>query len=116
MPDISPPILPGLFNRSVTLAANGTIVIPANHMIVGMVVFNATGNAITGGLKIGTTAGATDVTVALTVGANAFALGAPLKQVFSQSVDQTLFIQAVVAWNGASVTVTFALANLSLAQ
>lgn len=93
MPDITsptPPAIPGLFNRSVTLAANGTIVIPANHMIVGMVVFNSTANAVTGGVKVGTTSGATDVTVALAIGANAFALGAPLKQVFSQSAADPL--------------------------
>jgi len=117
MPDITPPAAPGLFNRSVVLAAaNGTIVIPANHMIVGFVVFNSTANAITGGLKIGTTSGAVDVTVALAVGANAFVLGAPLKQVFSQPVDQTLFLQATTGWNNANITVTFLLANLGTVQ
>lgn len=106
----------GVFCRSVALAANGTIVVPANHMLVGMVVFNSTANAVTGGVKIGTTSGATDVMVALAVGANALVVGAPLKQIFSQSVDQTLFIQAVVSWNSANITVSLMLANLGVNQ
>jgi hypothetical protein len=86
--------------------ANDTLVIPAGYSILGISVVNTTANAVTGGIRIGTTDGGTDVVVALATAANAV-IGVPdatiLKKLFSTSVDTTLFIQAVVAWNSASV-------------
>lgn len=77
--------------------------------IAGIVVNNTTANAVTGGLKFGTTSGATDIVVALAVVANAL-LGildsAILKRAFSTSVAQTVFVDAVVAWNSASVNIS----------
>ena len=93
--------------------ANGTVTIPAGYQILSIVVRNTTANAITGGLRIGTTAGATDVVVALTVGASALTLvsdAAMLKRAFSVSSAQTLYLEAVVAWNSASINTTITLA------
>ena len=70
---------------------------------------------MTGGIKIGTTSGATDVVAAQAVGANALGTIADasiLKKVFSRSAAQTLFIQAVTAWNSASVELAFVLAKV----
>lgn len=86
--------------------ANDTITIPAGYSIQSISMNNTTANAITGGVKIGTTDGGTDVVTALAIAGNAI-LGLTdatiLKKLFSTSVDQTLYIQAVVAWNSASL-------------
>jgi hypothetical protein len=91
-----------------TLTSNGTAVIPKGYAIEQIVINETGGNAITGGLKIGTTSGATDVVVALAVGASSLQVildATLLKRVFSFSADQTLFLQAVAAWNSASIDV-----------
>lgn len=88
--------------------ANSSCVLPANAMINKIIVQNATGNVVTGGLKFGTTAGAVDIVAALTVGANALTFvadAALLKQIFSMTATQTIFIDAVVAWASASANV-----------
>lgn len=86
--------------------ANDTVIIPAGYAIQSMTINNTTANAITGGIRIGTTDGGVDVVVALATGANAI-IGIPdatiLLKYFSTSVDTTLYIQAVVAWNVASL-------------
>lgn len=85
------------------VVSNTTEVIPAGYAIRDIFIRNTTANAITGGIKIGTTDGAIDVVIALAVGANAFTLSVPLIRQFSATVDQTLFIQTVTAWNSASI-------------
>lgn len=95
--------------------ANTTISIPAGFSIVQLVVENTTANAVTGGVKIGTTSGAIDVIVALATGASSLQLVSSatlLKNVFSTSADQTLFIQTVTSWNSAVVNFYFVLAQL----
>lgn len=89
---------------------NFTLTIPANCVLDGIVIINTTANAVTGGIKVGTTSGGTDVVAAQAVGANALVSVADvsiLKRVFSISASQTLFIQAVTAWNSASLNVYF---------
>jgi hypothetical protein len=101
---------PGVKVNAVT--ANTTISIPAGWAIDQVHFANTTANAVTGGIKIGTTSGATDVVAAQAVGANALDTIADanvLKKVFSRSVAQTLFIQAVTAWNSASLELSFVL-------
>jgi hypothetical protein len=98
-----------------TLAANGTVTVPKNHAITGIYINNTTGNAITGGLRIGTTDGGVDVVVALTIGANLLGFipdATLLKRIFSTSADTTLYLQAVVAWNSASINVAIQLAKV----
>jgi hypothetical protein len=91
------------------VTANTTLSVPAGYAVRDIFVRNTTANAVTGGVKIGTTSGAVDVLGALTVGANAFTLGVPLIRLFSATVAQTLFVQAVVAWNSASLDITITL-------
>lgn len=89
-------------------AANTTVVIPGGYAIRDIFMRNTTANAITGGVRIGTTDGGVDVVVALTIGASAFVSVAPaalLLRQFSPTVAQTLFVQAVIAWNSASLDI-----------
>jgi hypothetical protein len=88
--------------------ANTTLVIPAGWMLEAVVIENLTANAVTGGVRVGTTDGGAEVVVAQAVAANALvriADAALLKGVFSTSADQTLYIQAVTSWNSASLNI-----------
>jgi hypothetical protein len=94
--------------KLLALAANDTLVAPPGFVLQQVVIENTTVNAVTGGIRIGTTNGGTDVVVALAVGANALTFitdAALLKRLFSTSADQTLYVQAVVAWNSAALNV-----------
>ncbi len=90
------------------VAANTGLVLPPNATILQIIIYNTTANAITGGLKFGTTAGGTDIVTAQAVGANAFlsiADASILLRVFSTTASQVLYFDAVAAWNSANVTV-----------
>ncbi|MGE0212735.1 MAG: DUF2793 domain-containing protein [Parvibaculaceae bacterium] len=90
--------------RAVT--ANTTVSIPAGWAIEAIHYAETAGNAVTGGVRIGTTSGGTDVVAAQAVGASSLgtvASGDILKRVFSRTVAQTLHVQAVTAWNSASL-------------
>lgn len=91
---------------AVTLTSNGTVVVPAGYAIEHIGFQNTTANAVTGGLKIGTTAGGTEVVTAQAVGANSIDTirGSDIsKRLFNSASATTLYIQAVSAWNSASV-------------
>lgn len=93
--------------QTAVVAANSATTIPAGCAIQDIFITNTTANAITGGLKFGTTAGATDIVVALAVGASVLTFvtdATLLKRTFAGA--QTVFIDAVVSWNSASVNVT----------
>lgn len=94
------------YNELNTLAANGTFTVPAGMTIESIVYENTTANAVTGGVRIGTTNGGAEVVTAQAIGANAvgqiFDANILLK-FFSSTAQQILYIQAVVAWNSASV-------------
>ena len=94
-----------------SLSGNSTAVIPSGYYLGDIIFENTNANAVTGGIKIGTTSGATDVVFAQTVGGNSLAnLGSTLtKKIFSTTSSQTLFVQAVTSWNSASVNVYFML-------
>jgi hypothetical protein len=97
---------------ALNVVANTTVSIPAGYFIEDVVIQNTTGNAVTGGIKIGTTNGGVDVIVALAVGANSLqtVLDATLlKRIFSMSADQTLYIQTITLWNSASLNMYFML-------
>jgi hypothetical protein len=66
---------------------------------------NKTANAVTGGIKIGTTLGGTDVHAALAVAASAVNVSAPLIPAVNTAAARTLYFDAVTAWNSASVDV-----------
>lgn len=98
------------------VAANTSFVVPNGYGIRSIFLVNTTANAVTGGVKLGTTSGATDVIVAQAVAANAklkVADSALLLNIFSITADQTLFLQAVTAWNSASLSVWIQLERLT---
>lgn len=100
--------VPSLNSTISAVTENTTATIPAGHAIERIVIHNTTANIITGGVKIGTSDGATDVVVALAVGANhldAVPDATILKKVFSMSVETTLFIQCITLWNSASLNI-----------
>src|ERR1019366_64370 len=83
-------------------AAAGSFYLPPNAVLREIIVKETAGNAVTGGLKFGTTSGATDVAAALAVGASAFAFltdALMLKRTFSSTAPQQIFFDAVAAWN-----------------
>jgi hypothetical protein len=91
-----------------TFTSNGTLLVPKGYAIDQIIVNETSGNAVTGGIKIGTTSGATDVVVALAVAGNSLQVildATLLKRMFSFSADQTLFVQTVTLWNSASVDI-----------
>lgn len=90
--------------------------IPAGYSIAQINIFNTTANAVTGGIRIGTTAAGTDVVVAQAVGANAILTIADadvLLKFFSTTVAQSLFIEAVTAWNSANLNIYVVLNKLN---
>lgn len=99
-----------------TVTGNTTAVIPAGFVILQIVIENTTANAVTGGIKIGTTNGGTEVVVALAVSANSLQAvpdATLLKSVFSMSTDTTLYIQTVTLWNSASLNIRFILQKIN---
>lgn len=96
--------------------AAGSFILPANCVLREVLCFNTTANAVTGGIKFGTTAGATDIAAALPIAASATAFltdALMLKRYFSPSATQQIFFDAVVAWNSANVNITIIYENLS---
>lgn len=97
------------FNRT-AVAANTTFICPNGYMIEGIKILNTTANAVTGGIRIGTTAAGTQVATAIAVGANAdlfVPTSALTLAYFSSTAAQNLFFEAVTAWNSASLNVSF---------
>lgn len=81
--------------------------LPASAYIQKVVVSNATANAVTGGVSIGSTANGTDIVAAATCGANCLNGDITIaKSAFSTTAATTLNVAAVTAWNNANVTVT----------
>ena len=94
------------YSEKTTFTNDGTYSIPAGYCIDSIVFNNTTANAVTGGIKIGTTNGGTDVIAAQAVAANAFVKVQPaaiLISAFSMTASTTLFVQDVSSWNSASV-------------
>jgi len=105
--------LPTLKLSSVT--SNVTFVVPAGYSINQLIIESTNENAVTGGLRLGTTDGGTDVVLSLSVAGNSLQIVSDatlLKRVFSFSSDQTLYIQAVTLWNSASLNIYFVLCKL----
>lgn len=85
-----------------------TFDVPANCFIADIIIINNTANAVTGGLKFGTTNGGTEVVTAVAVGASAYTHvldSALTKRVFSKTAATTIYVQDVTAWNSANVDV-----------
>lgn len=102
--------------KTLAMAANGTLTIPANHIIEEIIIENTTTNAITGGLRIGTSDGGAQVVVAQAVAASALLRilnAAILLGIFSTSAATTLYAQAVTSWNSASINITVITRDIS---
>lgn len=99
-----------------TVTNDTSFAIPPGYSISSITIFNTTANAVTGGLKFGTTSGGVDVIAAQAVGANALLVVASadiLLKVFSFSAAQTIHIQDVTAWNSASLNIYIELTRLT---
>ena len=89
--------------------------LPANYFVTSIILQNLTANAITGGINIGSSAGAADVVSGLAVAANALIVvadSAVLKRAFSTSVPTSLFVSAITSWNSANLRVKASLGVL----
>lgn len=93
----------------VTLAANGTIVVPARYKIDEITMRNTIAAAVTGGIRAGVTDGGATVILAQAVGSSAILEvkdAAILLNYFSHTLPTTIYLQAVTAWNTAVVQIT----------
>lgn len=87
-------------------SANGTMSIPASNYLRGIYIFNRTANAVTGGIRIGTAAGGAQVVAAQAVAANDILRIADASVLIKGwTTTQTLFIEAVTAWNNAQLDI-----------
>lgn len=106
------PLLESLAQSGLTAASSPSpfeFNLPAGTFIQHIIVNNTTANAVTGGIKFGTTAGATDVVSALTCGASCLTFvadSALAKRVFSSTASQKIFVNAVTSLNNASLDIT----------
>lgn len=90
------------------LAAAGTIDLPAGAVLDCVVARNLTANAVTGGIKIGTSLGGAGIVSGQAVGASAVVdlpASSLLARRLSGSSRNTLYIDAVTAWNSAVLDV-----------
>lgn len=77
------------------------------YLIHAIVIIETAGNAVTGGINIGTANGGAQVVSAQAVGANAQVTAVLAKAVHVVSAAQTLFVAAHTAWNDASINLFF---------
>lgn len=94
-----------------TTATTSTITLPANAFIVGIILQETAGNAVTGGVNIGNATSATAYASAVTLGANALVSVADsaLTRVYPATTPtsaQKILVAAQSAWNSASVNIT----------
>lgn len=90
--------------RLVRLTANGTITLPAGVLLRRIYFRNRTANAVTGGIRVGTSAAGTQVVTAQAVAASAIVSVLPTIENY-QAAAQILYIEAVTSWNSADVDV-----------
>ena len=84
--------------------ANFTVTVPAGFVIQTVYIRNTTANAVTGGIRIGTTDGGTEIVSSIPVGASEFVFYHD-GGLISTTADSTIYIQAVTAWNSSSLDV-----------
>lgn len=94
-----------------TTASTSTITLPANAFIVGIVIQESAGNAVTSGLNIGNATSATAYASAVTVGANALVSVADsaLTRVYPATTPtkaEQILLAAAGSWNSANLNVT----------
>jgi hypothetical protein len=94
-----------------TTATTSTITLPANAFIVGIILQETAGNAVTGGVNIGNATSATAYASAVTLGANALVSVADsaLTRVYPATTPtsaQKILVAAQTSFNSASVNIT----------
>lgn len=94
-----------------TTATTSTMTLPANAVILAIVIQESAGNSVTSGLNIGNATSATAYASAVTVGANALVAVADsaLTRVYpatTPTVAEKILVAAQGAFNSASVNVT----------
>ncbi len=97
------------------VTASGSFTLPANTRIDSIDIIGTNGNAVTGGIKIGTTAGGTDIVAAQAVSGNSInsiADSSILKRIFSTSATQTIYYDAVTSFNSANLNLYFKFSEL----
>jgi hypothetical protein len=95
-------------NKKGITANDSTITLPQDAHILFIDIRETAGNAVTGGIDIGTAAAGQQIVAAVAVGASASVSVAPasiLAQWFGPNTQQ-IFITAHSAWNSASVNIT----------
>ena len=83
--------------------------LPPGTYVQHIIAQETAGNAVTGGVKVGTTSGGADVVAALTVNATSLAFVTDanlLKRIFSATAAQPIWVAPVTAGNNANVTFT----------
>ena len=91
------------------LTAAGTVVIPGGTYIDRIIIQETSGASITGGLKIGTTSGGTQVATGLVCASSCLTWVPDVSistRIFASTAPQTLFIDAVSSFNSGRVNVT----------
>lgn len=88
--------------RYANQTANFTIPLAAGKALRRVYIAERNALAVTGGIRIGTAGGGTQVVTALAVGASANVEIAPTISALSTAA-QTLYVEAVSSWNGAQI-------------
>lgn len=91
-------------------ASNNSVVIPAGAFIQDIIVQETSGSAVTGGVKIGSTNGGTDVVSVLQMPASTVTMTSGttlLKKVFSSTAPTTLYVDAVGNYNLINSSINF---------
>ncbi len=91
--------------RALNKTAAFTVAVPKGAVVRQIYVRNDTANAVTGGIKVGTTLAGTDVHAAIAVAASAVVNASPLIGAINTAGVRTLYFDAVTAWNSAQVDV-----------
>lgn len=91
--------------RALAQVVAGTVTIPKNAVLKYIHIRNKTVNAVTGGVKVGTTAGGVDVLAAGAVAASALVTYTPLISAANTAAARTLYFDAVTAFNSASLDI-----------
>lgn len=84
------------------------LAVPAGFQILSIQWRETAGFAVTGGIKIGTTLGGTEIVTAQAVGANSIGVIKDAvygKKWLNPATEDTLYIDAVTAWNGAGINI-----------
>lgn len=88
-------------SRLLNLAAAGSLTIPQGARVRAIHIRNQTANAVTGGVKVGTTSGGVDVLAAGAVAASVVVSYPSIISAVNTAGVRTLFVDAVTAFNAA---------------